>query len=266
MARVLITGCSSGIGRATAEYLAGVGHHVIATARNLDSLQGLHVAQCLALDVRDAASVAAAVSAAGDIDVLVNNAGVAVWAPLELAPMPEVERLFDTNVLGVIRMCQAVLPRMRARGEGRIIQISSGAARRPQPGVGLYCASKAALEAFSMATRIEMRAFGVDVCVVSMGATASELDRNRFVASGEGTDYAPMMNLIIERTRAVRGAAQSGETVARVVQDMILAERPPFRTYVGEDYAKSVEAMAHMSDTDFEDKVFATIRDAMPGA
>lgn len=264
MARVLLTGCSTGIGRATALELTARGHYVIASARRAAALADLPVARKLQLDVCDAVSVAAAVEASGEIDVLVNNAGLAQWAPLELVPIEEVQRLFDTNVVGAVRMCQAVLPQMRERGRGRIVQVSSGAARRPQPAIGLYGASKAALEAFSMAARIECRAFGVDFVLVSMGAIQSNLDRNRYVCDAAGTDYAPMMARIVERSRAVRDIALPAEAPAKVIADVVEAAHPPFRTYVGADYAESVEAMARMSDEAFEEQVFGTIRDVMP--
>src|SRR5271166_5800223 len=113
MARVLITGCSSGFGRATAVELKKRGFEVVATARRPATLEDLDVDVRLALDVTDDASVAAAVSAAGVIDVLVNNAGIGVNGPVELVPLTEVRRLFETNFFGALRLMQAVLPQMR---------------------------------------------------------------------------------------------------------------------------------------------------------
>ena len=118
MARALITGCSTGIGRAAAVELTARGHQVVATARRPDSLAGLEVAERLALDVDDTASVQAAVAAAGSVDVLVNNAGWESAGPVEKADLDEVRAMFETNLLGAARMVQAVLPAMRERGVG----------------------------------------------------------------------------------------------------------------------------------------------------
>src|SRR4051812_34550069 len=115
MARILITGCSSGIGRATALHLAAAGHEVIATARNRQALDDLEIALRLELDVMDDDSVSAALAEAGEIDVLVNNAGISIWSPAELCPPHAAERLMQTNLMGVIRLTRAVLPQMRRR-------------------------------------------------------------------------------------------------------------------------------------------------------
>jgi NADP-dependent 3-hydroxy acid dehydrogenase YdfG len=147
MSRVLITGCSSGFGRATAIELKKRGFDVVATARRPETLDDLDVDGRLALDVTDDASVAAAVRAAGDIDALVNNAGIGVSGPVELVPLGEVRRLFETNFFGVVRMIQAVLPQMRARRSGTIVNVSSVSGKVAAPLSGFYAASKFALEA-----------------------------------------------------------------------------------------------------------------------
>jgi len=262
MKRILVTGCSSGIGRAIAMQLSGEGHHVVATARNAETLADLPVARRLALDVREQASVDAAIAEAGEIDVLINNAGLAMWGPLELNEVGDIERLFDTNVNGVIRMTKAVLPAMRERRSGRIIQISSGAARRPQPLVGVYCASKAAVESFSMALRIEMRAFGVGVAIVGMGAVQSNIDQNRFVADASGTAYQEVMAAMIARVAAMRGEAYSAAAAAKVVAGVVNAENPPFRTYVGESFERGLAEVAQLSDGDYEDRFFKVLHAA----
>ena len=129
MASVLITGASKGIGRATAAEFARRGHRVVATARDPRSLTGLDVDQRLPLDVTDPASVAAAVEAAGEIDVLVSNAGVIFYAAVEAIPPDKFAEIFDLNTVGALRVAQAVLPGMRARGHGRLLFMSSVAGR-----------------------------------------------------------------------------------------------------------------------------------------
>ena len=262
MKRVMITGCSSGIGSAIARQLAGEGYDVVATARRVETLADLPVAERLALDVTDQGSVDAALAQAGEIDILINNAGLAMWGPLELNPIEEVECLFDTNVIGAIRMTKAVLPAMRARRSGRILQISSGAARRPQPLVGIYCATKAALESFSMALRIEMREFGVVVATVGMGAIASNIDANRFVADATDTAYESVMQTMLNRVGNMRDRALPAEDAARVVSQVVNAEDPPFRTYVGEGFAEGIAEVTALSDRDYEDRFFKTLHAA----
>jgi NADP-dependent 3-hydroxy acid dehydrogenase YdfG len=148
---VLITGCSTGIGRATAERLAKRGHTVYATARNLDSIRDLEAHGCrtLALDVTDEASMATAVQVVerdeGAVGVLVNNAGYSQSGAVESIPMDVVRKQFETNVFGLVRMCQLVLPAMRAQQWGRIINLSSMGGRLVFPGGGYYHATKFAV-------------------------------------------------------------------------------------------------------------------------
>jgi NAD(P)-dependent dehydrogenase (short-subunit alcohol dehydrogenase family) len=130
---VLITGCSSGVGRAAAIELAKRGHDVIATARDPSTLDDLDVSTRLRLDVTDDASVARAVAEAGMIEVLVNNAAIYTRGPIERVPMPEILRLFDVNVFGAVRLLQAVVPSMRARGRGMVVNISSVAGMVAEP-------------------------------------------------------------------------------------------------------------------------------------
>ena len=172
---VLITGCSTGIGRASAEYLAKNGHTVYATARKLDAISDLEAHGCrlLALDVTDEASMSAAVKAVEDaegaVGVLVNNAGYSQSGAVESIPMESVRRQFETNVFGLVRMCQLVLPGMRNQGWGRIINISSMGGRLVFPGGGFYHGTKFAVEAISDALRFEVKGFGVDVVIIEPG-------------------------------------------------------------------------------------------------
>src|SRR3954447_5585821 len=177
---VLITGCSSGIGRATAEHLAKHGHTVYATARRLDSIRDLesHGCRLLELDVTDEQSMTAAVQAVeeaeGAVGVLVNNAGYSQSGAVESVPMDAVRRQFETNVFGLVRMCQLVLPGMRAQRWGRIVNVSSMGGTFTFPGGGAYHATKYAVEAISDALRFEVQGFGIGVTVVQPGLIRSE--------------------------------------------------------------------------------------------
>ena len=184
---VLITGCSTGIGRACAQRLAGAGHTVYATARRLESVEDLKAAGCrtLALDVTDEASMTAAVQAieaeAGAVGALVNNAGYSQSGAIETLSMDDLRRQFETNVFGLVRMTQLVLPGMRAAGFGRIVNMSSMGGNFVFPGGGAYHATKYAVEAISDALRFEVKGFGIGVTVIQPGAIRTE-----FAQHGQG--------------------------------------------------------------------------------
>ena len=188
---VLITGCSSGIGKATALRLQRKGFVVYASARKVDSLGALKEAGChtIALDVDNEASMVAAVNAIlaaqGRIDVLVNNAGYSQSGAIEAVPVERVRRQFETNVFGLVRLTQLVLPGMRERRAGTIVNISSMGGTLTFPGGGYYHATKHALEAISDALRFEVRGFGIDVVVVQPG-----LIRTGFADAAVGQSHA----------------------------------------------------------------------------
>jgi NAD(P)-dependent dehydrogenase (short-subunit alcohol dehydrogenase family) len=172
---VLITGCSTGIGRATAERLARAGMTVYATARRPESIDDLKAAGCrtLALDVNDEDSMRGAVEeverAEGAVGALVNNAGYSQNGAVETVALDDVRRQFETNVFGLLRMSQLVLPGMRRAGHGRIVNVSSMGGKLVFPGGGIYHATKHAVEALSDAMRFEVRGFGIDVVVIEPG-------------------------------------------------------------------------------------------------
>ena len=170
---ILITGCSTGIGRATAQRLARNGWNVYATARRLEAVADLEGCHPLALDVTDEASMAAAVETIEDkegaVGVLVNNAGINELGAIETVTIDNVRRLFETNVFGAVRLTQLVLPKMRAQHWGRIVNVGSMNGRFTWPGMGHYCATKHALEAISDALRHELRPFGIDVALIEAG-------------------------------------------------------------------------------------------------
>jgi NADP-dependent 3-hydroxy acid dehydrogenase YdfG len=173
MSSVLITGANRGIGRAIATEFARRGHRVVATARDPRTLADLDVDQRLALDVTDDASVNAAVAAAGDIDILIANAGVIFYAAVEAIPLTELQRLLNLNTIGAIRVAQAVLPQMRARGDGKLLFMSSIVGRTVLPPGAAYASTKWALEALVEALAIEVAPFGVQAALLEPGAVNS---------------------------------------------------------------------------------------------
>ncbi len=260
MARVLITGCSTGIGRATALELTGRGHEVVATARRPETLEGLDVAGRLALDVDDAASVRAAVAAAGTVDVLVNNAGWETAGPIERADLDEVQAMFQTNLLGAARMVQAVLPAMRERGNGTIVNVSSVAGVVAGPLNGFYSASKHALEAMSESLHYEVGHFGVRVVIIEPGAFRTAFGDN---ARRHGEDTPPYDELRRQWDASSEvlagGEAPGPELVAVAIADAIEADEPPLRIPVGDDAEMVVAVRKAHDDATFE----ATMRETL---
>lgn len=193
---VLITGCSSGIGRATALRLAGAGWPVWATARRVETLAELRSAGCrtLALDVTDEASMVAAVAEvereAGAVGVLINNAGYSQSGAVETVPLEAVRRQFETNVFGLVRLTQLVLPAMRAQGWGKVVNLGSMGGRLTFPGGGHYHATKYALEALSDALRFELAGFGIDVVLVEPGLITTEFGATATASLGESEGVA----------------------------------------------------------------------------
>lgn len=238
MSAVLITGCSSGIGAATALRLARKGHDVFATARRPETLTELADAGCrtLALDVTDEASMTAAVDEvladAGRIDGLVNNAGYSQSGAVESLDLDDVRRQFETNVFGLLRLTQLVLPAMRAQHSGRIVNIGSMGGRLTFPGGGAYHASKYAVEALSDALRFEVAGFGVQVVLIEPGLITTRFDEaaTANMPAGEGP-YAAFNTAVAEATVAAYDGpmARFGgppESVARVIEKALTARHP----------------------------------------
>ena len=247
---VLVTGCSSGIGRATAGLLSRSGWTVYATARRPETLTGLEELGCrvLQLDVTDDVSMRAAVDAVeqehGAVGVLVNNAGFSQSGAVEAVSPDQARRQFETNVFGPARLCQLVLPGMRAQGWGKIVNIGAMGGRLTFPGGGYYHATKYALEALSDALRFEVAGFGIDVVLLEPGfirtgfsdTAASSVGGPDTGSDAEATDpYRAFTAGVLASTRDVyeRGTmARLGGTpddVARVVLEAITASRPKAR-------------------------------------
>jgi NAD(P)-dependent dehydrogenase (short-subunit alcohol dehydrogenase family) len=239
---VLITGCSTGIGRATAEHLAAKGHTVYATARRPESIADLEAKGCktLALDVTDEVSMRAAVDRVvaeeGAVGALVNNAGYSQSGALETLDMADVRRQFETNVFGLLRMSQLCLPGMRDQGWGRIVNMSSMGANFVFPGGGIYHATKYAVDAMSDALRFEVKGFGVDVVIVQPGLIVTEFGETAAAATPSEADgpYAKFNTVVAKTTsEAYKGPmAKLGagpEAVAKVVGKAITTSRPRIR-------------------------------------
>lgn len=241
---VLITGCSTGIGRATAEHLAARGWTVYASARRPESIDGLVEKGCrtLALDVTDEASMRNAVETVtketGAVGVLVNNAGYGLEGAAEVTPMDEIRRQFETNVFGPFRLCQLVLPGMREQRWGRVVNISSVGGKMTLPGGAYYHASKHAVEAFSDALRFETAGFGVRVIVVEPGLIKTEFANtvNAHVQRDAAGPYAAFNEAVAERVATAYdgvmgklGGAVGPEAVAEVIERAITRDRPKSR-------------------------------------
>ncbi|HEY6287495.1 MAG TPA: oxidoreductase [Ktedonobacteraceae bacterium] len=230
----LVTGESSGIGQATAEVLSASGFIVFGTSRTPEKLEGSY--RWLPLDVRSDASVQAAIQSlleqAGRIDVLVNNAGYSQVGAIEESSIADVQAQFDTNLLGVIRMIKAVLPVMRRQGSGRIINISSVVGQVAPPYVGLYAASKFALEGLSEALRDEVRPFGVDVSLVEPAFVKTHIVSQQ--PTNPITAYTPGRQAAMQvLSTSVESGMEPG-AVARVIL-RAATTRPRLRYLVGRD-------------------------------
>jgi NAD(P)-dependent dehydrogenase (short-subunit alcohol dehydrogenase family) len=248
---VLITGCSTGIGRATALRLAGHGWTVYATARRPESIADLERAGCrtLALDVTDEGSMRAAVQsveqAVGAVGVLVNNAGYSQGGPIEQVPMGAVRRQFETNVFGAIRLSQLVLPAMRAQRWGKIVNVGSMGGRLTFPGGGLYHATKYALEAISDALRFEVRGFGVDAILIEPGLIVTDFAQAAVASTASLGEEQSAADGVYEEFNAKVAALTTGvyespmrrlgggpEVVARAIERAIKRRRAPARVLV----------------------------------
>jgi NADP-dependent 3-hydroxy acid dehydrogenase YdfG len=243
---VLITGCSSGIGEATARRLASSGWTVYATARKPEAIEHLaqHGCKALTLDVTDEHSMQAAVAEVvrneGAVGVLINNAGYSQGGAVEQVSMEEVRRQFETNVFGAIRMAQLTLPGMRAQRWGKVVNIGSMGGRLTFPGGGLYHATKYSLEALSDAMRFELKGFGVDVVLIEPGLITTEFASNALVAAeedGAENPYADFEAKVAALTKGVyespvRHLGGGPDVVAKAIEKAITRRRAPTRVPV----------------------------------
>jgi NAD(P)-dependent dehydrogenase (short-subunit alcohol dehydrogenase family) len=263
MSVVLITGTSTGIGLATAVHFARLGHDVYAGVRNPATATELREAidkerlaiRPVAIDVDDAGSVTRGVreilAGAGRIDVLVNNAGIGGGGPIEDVPVDWVKTLFETNYFGVIRMVQAVLPGMRERRSGAIVNVSSIGGRVAIAGHGHYCAVKHALEAASEALAQEVYAFGIRVAIVEPGVVITPIFTKAKRFADPASPYAVhVRRLLLFYQMQMKTPSQPAD-VAAVIHEAVTAPAPRLRYLVGEDARKLAAGRQRLSDEEF---------------
>lgn len=239
---VLITGASSGIGAATATHLLQRGWRVIAAARRLEAMAPLAAAGAivLPLDLSDPSSrtqlAAQVAERCGALDALVNNAGFGMVGPLETMPLAQARAIFEVNVFGLMGLTQLLLPAMRERGQGRIVNVSSIAGRWVSPGSGWYGASKHALEALSDALRLELHRFGVQVVLIEPGLIATDFaavaDPSLQQAQSCGI-YGGMMRKVRAGWNNVYRGASAPAVVVDAIETALTVPRPRARYLCG---------------------------------
>jgi len=275
----VVTGSSSGIGLATSLALARNGYLTYATMRNLakrDSVQSTAEKQHLSirtveLDVTDENSVKNAIqsilSESGRIDLLVNNAGYGLTGALEDIRIDEIRALYETNLFGVIRVTQAVLPTMRKQGSGRIINISSGAGRIGYPGGSAYVSSKFALEGLSESMAYEIEQFGIRTVLVEPGFVRTNFGENIVITKKAQDPNSPYSQMMMQmksssyRRRMIENASDA-DLVASVVVEAATAKEPNLRYLAGKDVQQMVAAKKNMSDEEFQKMIRQGVRDA----
>lgn len=261
---VLITGCSSGIGRALVGEFARAGHRVVATARRLETLEGLTGPEIVTavLDVTDPTSIERAVKYAldlvGPIDIVVNNAGYGLIAPVAELDLDELRAQLETNVVGVVAVTRAVLPQMVERRSGRIVNIGSVSGVTATPFSGAYCASKAAVHLISDAMRMELAPFGIRVITVQPGAVESrfgeragrEVERFR-----EGSLYSQVFDAIEARASASQVGSMPAADFAHLLVNAVTAPSPPAIFRAGK-HSVRLPAMARLPAR-FRDRILS---------
>ncbi|MGL6161203.1 oxidoreductase [Microbulbifer sp.] len=235
---VVVTGVSSGIGRAAAEKFAGRGCRLFGTVRNTAKAQPIPGVELVEMDIRDEASVQRGIQTiiaqAGHIDVLVNSAGVTLLGATEETSIAEAQSLFDTNVLGILRTTRAVLPHMREQGSGRIVNVSSVLGFLPAPYMGLYSASKHAVEGLSETLDHEVRKFGIRVALVEPSFTKTNLDINAPQAAAKIPAYDTERSVVSQAIQKNVHKAPQPDGVASTIVDAALGAWKMRRTPKGE--------------------------------
>ena len=270
MKTILITGASSGMGRATAETLLGEGHRVYAAARRVERMRHLEEAgaTALAMDITDEAQVEAAVerieAEAGGVDVLINNAGFGLYGAVEDTDLDDARYQFEVNLFGLGRLTRRVLPGMRERGAGTIVNVSSMGGKIYTPLGAWYHASKHALEGWSDCLRIEVAPFGVDVVIIEPGTIETEFGDAMIgpmlERSGDGP-YGDLARRVAEASRKEydEGGGSPPSVVARTIARAVRADRPKTRYVVGKYARPLIWARKLLGDRLFDRIVRAAV-------
>jgi NAD(P)-dependent dehydrogenase (short-subunit alcohol dehydrogenase family) len=256
---VLITGASSGVGQATARLLSHKGYKVIGTSRNPAGARITPPVEILRLDVRADDSVRACVEAVlsryGHIDVLINNAGHELAGALEELLPEEIRGQFETNFFGVVRMVSAVLPSMRRRRRGRIINISSLSGLSPIPFLGIYSATKFALEGYTEALRHEVRPFNVHVSLTEPGFLKTPMMKHRQVGANRIPEYDPWRQRALDAVHAFEQNGPGAEMVAKALHDIISSNTPRLRYLIGPQARSVVRLRRFLPSSTYEQGV-----------
>ncbi len=235
---VIVTGVSSGIGRATAVKFVEQGCRVFGTVRNTAKTQPIPGVELVEMDIRDDASVQhgiqTVIAQAKRIDVLVNSAGVTLLGATEETLIAEAQALFDTNLFGLLRTTKAVLPHMREQGSGRIVNVSSVLGFLPAPYMGLYSASKHAVEGLSETLDHEVRQFGIRVALVEPSFTKTNLDLNAPQTASRLPDYSKELGVVSQAIQKNVQKAPEPDGVATTIVDAALGAWKMRRTPKGE--------------------------------
>lgn len=233
---VLITGCSSGIGRELSHVLADKGYYVVATARNVDTINDLPAALKLPLDVTKRESIFGAVREVIErfqkIDILVNNAGYSIRGALEEIDMENMKSIFDVNVFGIVNMIQAVVPEMRRNGAGKIINIGSISGKFAQPVNGAYCSSKFAVEALTDSLRLELFRQNIQATVIEPGPIKTNFfntmdEHSRYLMTNPASCYKSLYDSDMRRkeTQAYAQPQKIAETICEIIGERQLRPR-----------------------------------------
>ncbi|MEP6627347.1 MAG: SDR family oxidoreductase [Ginsengibacter sp.] len=252
MKKILITGASRGLGKALATELTDRKYLVIACSRNLDDLANVPAKWKYSLDVTNAESVAELVSAIGTIDILINNAAYSAGGPVETLPLEEVAKVYETNVIGPLRLIQEFVPGMRDQKSGLIINISSAAARFGPPYGGLYSSSKAALEMLSEALWFELKHFGIRVILAEPGAIRTDMaKKQKTFGSAAYSELSEQMKKRYENfTKEDKRTLP--EDIAAQVADLINEESGSLRFPLGQDGNYLVKTRTSLDDRQWE--------------
>jgi len=257
---VLITGASSGIGRASAVRFAQNGYRVLAASRTPDTLHDLDPnIHPVFIDLTDPKSIRDAMASIGDVDVLINNAGYGLVSTIEEMEEAQMQAQFDVNVFGVLRMTQAVIPQMRRRRSGVIINISSFLGKVGLPLLTLYNASKYAVEGITDSLRHELQPFGIRVHTVMPGFFDTQFARDNLVVNARiaaaDSPYAATIATLVPQIMEQINHGNRAEEMAQLLVDLVQDPQAPIRQSAGDQARKFIPMRQELSDEDFEQRV-----------